>query len=361
MPLRIAKKLILLIVFMFALSAIVFWLARLAPHDPLYAYYGDAVERMSETQRAAAMSRLNLDKPIAAQYFAWLGNALRGDFGISYKYKQAALSVIGRLAPNTLLLGGISYILTFALAILLGVWCAVREGGVADRVIYRVGTATSVIPSFFIALIFILVFSVNLRLLPTSGAYSIGGGGFADRAVHLILPVAVMTLSHLWYYAYMIRNRVVEELRQDYVLLLRAKRLTTARVLRHCLRNMLPMLVTIMAVSVPHIIAGTYIVELVFGYPGIGTLTFESARLRDYNMLSVLTLLTGFVILLSNMAAQSLSEVLDVRMRHTGAINTLSAESVQSATARSAALGASNEQLTINNYGGLDGGRDDDA
>jgi len=281
------------------------------------AYYGDAVERMNESQRAAAISRLALDQPIAVQYITWLCNALTGDFGISHQYKQNVLDIIVKLWKNTLLLGGISYILTFIFAILLGVFCAAREGGTADTIIYRVGTATSVIPSFFIALIAILIFGVNLKILPTSGAYSIGGGGFFDRAVHLIIPVTVMVLSHLWYYAYMIRNRIIEELSRDYVLLLQVKRLSGARILfRHCLRNILPMLITLMAVSVPHILAGTYIVEMVFGYPGIGTLTFESAQYRDYNMLSVLTLLTGFIVLVCNMAGQALSEWLDPRVRH---------------------------------------------
>jgi len=313
----LAKKILIFIIFLLALSVIVFWLARLAPGDPLTAYYGNAVERMSESQRAAAMARLSLDKPIAVQYLTWLRNALTGDFGISHQYKQNVFSVIGKLWTNTLLLGGLSYMLTFAFSILLGVFCAAKEGGIMDRLIYRVGTATSVIPSFFTALIAILIFGVNLKILPTSGAYSIGGGGFADRAAHLVLPILVMVLSHLWYYAYMIRNRVIEELRRDYVLLLQVKRISGVRILlRHCLRNALPMLITIMAVSVPHIIAGTYVIETVFGYPGIGTLTFESARYRDYNMLSALTLLTGIIVLLSNMTGQALSELLDPRMRH---------------------------------------------
>ncbi|MDR1245695.1 MAG: ABC transporter permease [Clostridiales Family XIII bacterium] len=311
------KKLLLLIVFMFALSVIVFFLARLAPGDPLLAYYGEAAERMNAEQRMAAMARLSLDRPIPAQYVSWLKSALAGDFGISHQYKRDVLSVIGALWKNTLLLGGVSYVLTFVFAGLLGIFCAAKEGSRVDRVIYRVGTATSVIPSFFAALLLILIFSVNMRLLPTGGAYFIGGGGAGDRAVHLILPVAVMILSHLWYYAYMIRNRMIEELRRDYILLLRVKRLGALRILfRHCLRNALPMIITIMAVSVPHIIAGTYIVELVFGYPGIGTLTFESARYRDYNMLSVLTLITGLVVLVCNVAGQELSEILDPRMRH---------------------------------------------
>jgi peptide/nickel transport system permease protein len=208
--------------------------------------------------------------------------------------------------------------LTFTLAVLLGLFCASSEGSAADRIICRVGTATSVIPSFFTALAAILVFGVNLKLLPTGGAYSIGGGGAADRALHLIMPVGVSMLSHLWYYAYIVRNRVIEELRKDYVLLLRVKRISETRILlRHCLRNALPMLVTLMTLSVPHILAGTYIVEKVFGYPGFGTLTFESAAYKDYNMLSALTLLTGLTVLVSNLAGQALTEALDRRMRGT--------------------------------------------
>jgi peptide/nickel transport system permease protein len=314
---RALEKAFIMLIFLLALSVIVFWLARLAPGDPLTAYYGDAVERMNDGQRAAAMSRLSLDKPIAMQYFTWLGHALTGDFGLSFQHKQSVVTVIKKLWLNSLLLGGLAYMLTFAFAILLGVFCAAREGGALDSVIYRVGTATSVIPSFFVAIIFIFIFGVNLKILPTSGAYSLGGGGFVDRARHLVLPLSVMILSHLWYYAYMIRNRVIQELRQDYVLLLQVKRVSGARILlRHCLRNALPMLITIMAVSVPHIVAGTYVVEVVFGYPGIGAVTFESARYRDYNMLSALTLLTGFIVLAVNMGGQALSEMLDQRMRH---------------------------------------------
>lgn len=313
----LVKKTIILFIFLLALSVIVFWLSRLAPGDPLAAYYGESLERINESQRIAAISRLSLDKPIAVQYLTWLGNALAGNFGISHQYKQNVAELIRKLGINTLLLGGLSYILTFAFAILLGVFCAAKEGGMTDRIIYRAGTATSVIPSFFVAFIAIRIFGVNLKILPTSGAYSIGGGGFADRAVHLILPVMVMVLSHLWYYAAIIRNRIIEELRKDYVLLLQVKRVSSIRILlRHCIRNVLPMLITIMAVSVPHIIAGTYVVEVVFGYPGIGTLVFESAQYKDYNMLSALTLLTGFITLVSNMIGQAVSELLDHRMRH---------------------------------------------
>jgi peptide/nickel transport system permease protein len=314
----ILKRILQFIVFMAALSLIVFVLARLTPGDPLIAYYGDGVERMSTEQKQAAIERLALDRPIIEQYVSWLAGALRGDFGISYIYKQPALSVVSKLWVGTLLLGGISYILTFLGATLLGVYCAGKEGSRMDAAIVKVGTVTSLIPTFFVAIVCILIFAVKLRLLPSSGAYSIGhGGDAADRAWHLVLPVFVMVFSHLWYYAYMIRNKVVDELHKDYVVLLRVKRLSARRILyAHCLKNILPSLITIMTVSAPHIIAGTYIVELVFGYPGLGTLAFESARYQDYNMLSVITLLTGVIVIATGILGQELSAALDPAMRH---------------------------------------------
>jgi peptide/nickel transport system permease protein len=226
--------------------------------------------------------------------------------------------VISGLWFNTLLLGGVSYVMTFLGATLIGVCCAGREGGPADTAIVKIGTVTSLIPTFFAALLCILIFAVNLHLFPSSGAYTIGmKDSAADRAWHLALPVFVMTLSHLWYYAYMIRNKVIDELHKDYVSLLRVKRLPERRILfTHCLRNAMPSLITIMAISVPHIIGGTYIIELVFGYPGLGTLAFESARYKDYNMLSVITLITGFIVIASGIIGHEISARIDPAMRH---------------------------------------------
>ena len=306
------------IIFMVILSIIVFVLARLSPGDPLFAYYGDALDRMSTEQKANAISRLALDRPMIEQYFSWLSNALHGDFGLSYIYKQPATGVISKLWVNTILLGGISYILTFFLATLIGLYCAGKEGKIIDTVICKIGTVTSLIPTFFVALICILIFSVNLGILPSSGAYSIGmKDDILDRIVHLILPVFVMTFSHVWYYSYIIRNKVIDEMRKDYVSLLRIKGLSKNKILyKHCFKNILPALITIMSISIPHIIAGTYIAELVFGYPGLGTLAFESARYKDYNMLSVITLITGAVVIASGIIGQEVSAAIDPQMRH---------------------------------------------
>ena len=314
----ILTRILHFVVFIIILSIIVFILARLAPGDPLFAYYGEALDHMSTEQKAKAIERLALDRPIIEQYFSWAGNALQGDFGLSYIYKQPVTKVISNLWFNTILLGGISYLLTFFLAIVLGIYCAGKEGKFIDTAICKIGTVTSLIPTFFVALICILVFAVNLGILPSSGAYSIGmKADVFNRIVHLILPVFVMTISHLWYYSYIIRNKAIDELQKDYVSLLKIKGLSKNIILfKHCLKNMLPAIITIMAISIPHIIGGTYIVELVFGYPGLGTLAFESARYKDYNMLSIITLITGVVVIASGIIGQEISASIDPLMRH---------------------------------------------
>ena len=310
------KKLLILIVSIFILSVITFAMSRLAPGDPLASYYGDRVERMSTQERQHAIERLGLDGSIITQYGDWLKEAAHGDFGISFKYKQDVMDVISGRLLNTLLLGGIGYILTFALALLVAVICAFREGSLPDRIIIKVGTITSCIPEFWLSLVLILIFGVTLHLLPSSGAYAVGQeSSIASRLEHMILPLIVLVLSHLWYYAYMLRNKLLDEIREDYVLLARAKGLTKRQVMwRHCVRNMLPTMISIMAISINHIIEGTYIIEMVFSYPGIGTLAFESAKYHDYNMLMVLVILTGIIVIAGNMAGQAISEHIDRRM-----------------------------------------------
>lgn len=301
---------------LFLLSALVFTMARLAPGDPLYSYYGDRVEKMSMEEQEAARERLGLHESIPVQYVRWIRNAIHGDFGISYKYKTDVREVIAGRIGNTLLLGGLGFCMIFVLALLLGLFCARREERWADRLVCGIGTVTSCIPEFWLSLLLILVFSVWLRWLPSSGAYSVGAERSpADRVRHLILPLVVVVLGHLWYYAYLVRSRLLEETRADYVLLARMKGLTGKQVLyRHCLRSAMPSYLSMMAIAFPHILGGTYVAETVFSYPGIGTLAYESARYQDYNLLMLISLLTGGLVIFGNMLARIINERIDPRM-----------------------------------------------
>ena len=311
------KKLLIFVVSIFLLSVIVFYIARLAPGDPLVSYYGERAEKMTAGERAWAEEKLGLHESITVQYGKWLGRAVRGDFSISYKYKMDVLEVIEGRVGNTLLLGGVGFVLIFVLALLLGIWCAWNEERLIDRAICKIGTVTSCIPEFWLSLVLILIFAVELKVLPSSGAYTIGKeNDLGDRILHLILPMTVVVLGHLWYYAYLIRNKLLEEVRTDYVLLAKSKGVTGKSVMfRHCVRNIIPTYLSIMAISVPHILGGTYIIETVFSYPGIGTLSYESARYQDYNLLMVICLLSGALVILCNMIAQTINERIDPRMK----------------------------------------------
>ncbi len=311
------KKILSFVISIVFLSLVVFYISRWAPGDPLVSYYGDRVEKMSPEEREWAEERLGLNDPVYVQYIRWAQNALHGSFGISYKYKTDVTEVIGGRIGNTLLLGGIGFLLIFLLAPVVGILCVWYENKLPDKMISRVGTISSCIPEFWFSLVLILVFSVIFKILPGSGAYDIGkSNDVLSRIRHLILPLAVVVISHIWYYAYMVRNKLLEEVRADYVLLAKAKGLSRSRILLgHCLRNVMPSYISIMAISIPHILGGTYIVETVFSYPGIGTLAYESARYKDYNLLMLVCILSGVVVIFCNIIGQAINERIDPRIK----------------------------------------------
>lgn len=314
---KIIKRFLGFILTIFILSVLVFVFARIAPGDPLQSFYGDAVESMTTEELDAARARLGLDAPIYVQYVKWLANACRGDFGLSLKYKQPVLAVVSPLIGNTLLLGGIAYILVFVLAVLLAIACALHEDSLLDKFLCKLGTLLYYTPAFWLGVVLVLIFAVNLHVLPSSGAYDVGKqNDVINRLRHMILPLFVMIASHLWYYAYMIRNKLLDEIRRDYVVLAKAKGLTKRQILyKHCLRNVAPTIVSIMAISIPHVLSGTYIAEAVFSYPGIGNLSVESAKYHDYNLLMLLVLITGALVVLSSIIAQFINESIDPRMK----------------------------------------------
>lgn len=312
----VVKKVIYLIVSLFVLSVITFTMARLAPGDPLESYYGSRVERMSTAERNITIERLGLNDSYSVQYARWFKGAVVGDFGISYKYKQPVSEVVGERAFNTFILGAGAIAIVFVEALLLGAYCAYKEGTLTDKIICSIGVVSSCMMEFFLALIVILIFSVNLHWFPSSGAFTIGGSGtFTSRLYHLVLPMSVAVVGHIWYYAYMVRNKLLDELNKEYVLLAYLKGLSKKEcILKHCIKNIMPTYLAIMAVSVPHIIGGTYIIEKVFSYPGIGTLAFESAKYHDYNMLMVIVLLTGLIVFLASIVTDIIIKIIDPRM-----------------------------------------------
>lgn len=306
-----------MIVSFLLLSIFIFCIARIAPGDPLRAYYGDSLERMSSEQKEQAKEKLGLNESIFIQYRIWLLHAIKGDFGISFQYKQPVITVITNVVHNTLLLGGVSYSFIFLGACIIGVYCVQYEDSFFDRCVCKIGTVFSCIPSFWVALLLLLVCSVWLNILPASGAYTIGRERTVnDTIVHLILPSVVLIMEHLWYYAYVFRNRMMEETRKEYVIFALSKGISKRQVIwKHCLKAALPFYIHMMVVAIPHILGGTYIVETIFSYPGLGTLCFESAKYHDYNVLMVVTLITAGIVIVFHYVADVLCGLCDPTMR----------------------------------------------
>jgi peptide/nickel transport system permease protein len=317
----IAKKSLQFVLTMVVLIIIVFFVSRLAPGDPLKSYFGDSLERMSFEQQDEARRQLGLDEPIPLQFTYWLEGAVRGDFGISYQYKQDALNVAAKALPNTLALTVTCVIIIFVLGIILSVICICREGKFIDKLICKTGIALNSIPEFFVALLLILIFCVTFNILPASGAYGLGeADSITSRMIHMILPVSAIVITHTWYIAYMMRNKLSEELRKEYVLMYRAKGLGKIKIYKHCLKNIMPAAISMMAIFLPHLLGGAYVIETVFSFPGIGKLGFDSAKYSDYNMLMLICIITGVAVVFINIVAQVINERLDPRMENEGRV-----------------------------------------
>ncbi|SFB26214.1 peptide/nickel transport system permease protein [Acetitomaculum ruminis DSM 5522] len=319
---KILKRIGTFLVAMFLLSVISFGLARLAPGDPLQSFYGDQLDTMTDEEKEMARERLGLGDNVVVQYVKWINNAAKGNFGISFKYKMPVTKVVNPLIGNSLLLGITAYVVIFLLATVLAVFCVLHEEHFIDRLICKIGTILYYTPGFWLGVVLVLIFSINLGLFPSSGAYDVGkANDIANRISHMILPLTVMIASHLWYYAYMIRNKLLDEVRKDYVLLAKVKGCSKREIVwKHCLRNVAPTIVSIMAISIPHVTGGTVVVESVFNYPGIGGLAVESAKYHDYNLLIVIVLITGAAVFAAGLIAQSINEEIDPRMKERSAI-----------------------------------------
>lgn len=299
------------------LSVVVFFTASYAPGDPLQSFYGDRLDHMSEEQQEEARRYLGLNGSVYVQYSSWVNRTIHGDLGLSLKYREPVANVIRHFIGNTIFLGIISYIFIFILSIGVAICCALYEGTWIDKLLSESGTILFYLPSFWVGLLLILIFNVNLGWLPGSGAYEPGcEGDLIGRIRHVILPVIVMLIGHVWYYAYMIRNKLLDETRKDYVFLAKMKGFSRLRIVStHCLRNVAPTIFSIMAIGVNHIVGGAYVVEAVFSYPGLGRLAVESAKYHDYNLLMIIVMMTGAVVIGSGLIAQAVSERIDRRMK----------------------------------------------
>lgn len=316
-PKSIVKTLINIVVSFFSLSFLTFMMAHIMPGDPLYAMFGESAEKISSVQRMRIIENMGLNKPLLYQYKDWLTNFFQGNLGISFKYNLPVKDILLKALGNTLFLGIITIVTIMIFSLLLGFLCALNEGSFIDKALVKLGTFFYCVPGFWLALIFVLIFSVKAGLLPSSGVYRMGNeGDLVDRLIHTILPWLVVFVGHLGYYSNFVRDKIIEELKEDYLVTAKAKGMPKHRILfNHLLRNVMASYITLIAISVNHLLSGSLVIESIFSYPGIGKYIFEAAKYHDYTLLMGGIIIIGIIIILCNVVSDMFCKFIDPRIR----------------------------------------------
>jgi peptide/nickel transport system permease protein len=300
----------------FGITLLAFTVLRLAPGDPVLLMFG--AQNLRADEMAALRVAYGLDQPLPIQYVSWLGHVLTGDFGRSFLYKRPVLEMIQASLPNTLILGGLALSLTILVGVPLGVIAARYRGSWIDQVIRIAGVAGHAIPGFWFGLLFILILSVQFRLFPVGGMLTIGKDPFdiPDRLAHLVGPVLTLSLAGIANYSRYMRTETLEVLGQDYIRTARAKGLRENLVLFvHALRNALLPLVTALGTQFAFLLSGAIVTEQVFAWPGMGRMTYEAARSKDYPIVMAVVVISSTMLLLSYILRDVAYGIADPRVR----------------------------------------------
>ena len=315
------KRIISSIPILIGITIITFFIMHMAPGKPT-----DAITDMNMKVSAESKERLQklygLDKPIYIQYFDWMKRFILFDFGNSFKDMRPAREKILERLPATILLNVLSLFFICLISIPLGIYCAVKKDSFADKSVTIILFILYSVPSFWLALMFMILFGINLGWLPISGLYSFNFENMNifeklfDISKHLILPVSVSVLVSLASLSRYARSGMLDVLKQDYIKTAYAKGLSEKQVVfRHALKNTLLPMITIIGLSIPGLIGGSFIFETIFSYPGIGRLGYEAVMARDYPVVMGIATLTAILTLLGNIIADILYTYADPRIK----------------------------------------------
>ncbi len=303
----IARRIAYLIPIWLGITLLAFALATFAPGDPARNYFQRTHGRQpNPTELAQVRARFELDEPIPQRYLGWVGGAVQGDLGLSFSSGRPVADELLNRFPATLQLAAAATLIAVAVAVPIGVLAALKRNSWVDQLTRGVAMLGASIPSFWLALLLIIFFSVKLQLLPSSGR-----GGFD----HLILPALALGLGDAAIIARLTRSSLLEVLGEDYVTTARAKGISEGRVVvRHVLRNSLAAIVTQVGLAFGFLLAYSAIVEVIFVWPGIGLLAVEAIGQRDYNMIQGFVVFAGTIFVVINLVVDLLYLWLDPRV-----------------------------------------------
>lgn len=315
-----ARRLGASVVLLAIVLTLTFFLVRLAPGDPTQLLEDP---RVTTEQRDALRALWGLDRPLLEQYIRWMRSiVIEGDLGVSIVHRRPISTLLVERMPATLLLTGTALVLQYLIGLLLGITAARKAGSRVDLIVSSTSLVLYALPVFWTGLMALSIFSFRLGWLPGGGLHSIDAGAwdFAARSVdlilHLLLPSLVLAVAATGATVRFTRDSVLESLQQDFVRTARAKGLSEGRVVwLHALRNASTPLVQLLGLSLPFLLSGALIVEVVFSWPGLGRLAHQSVLNRDYPLIVATTALSGVLVIAGNLAADLCQAALDPRVR----------------------------------------------
>lgn len=307
-----AKRLAYSAIVLLGVMTVVFLMLQLVPGDPIRVALGT---RYTEESYNALLERSGLDRPLPVQYVSYLGNAVMGDLGVSFRSGRSVTGLILERLPASLSLGVVAIVIGLGISIPAGIWAALREGRIADAIVRVTSQFGVSVPDFWLGVLLILLFSATLQLLPSSGYVPLTEDPLGWLR-HVILPAATAGLVAAAIMTRYIRSAVLEVAASGYVRTARSKGLAPPVVLhRHIVRNALIPILTITGIQLATILSGLIVVEVVFAWPGLGRLVFDAVTSRDYPVIQGTILFIAALFLLINFVVDVLYALVDPRIR----------------------------------------------
>jgi len=317
------RRILQTIPILFIISILLFLMVRSAPGGPLTAARRNP--NITEEQIQKLEEKLGLNRPLPVQYADWLGDMLRGDMGQSIKFRRPVSEMIGERIPNTLMLVGVSFLVTLLIALPVGILSARKPYSLFDYVATTITFMGQSLPVYWLGLGLILIFYVAIKNPVTGGPLFPGGGmntfgkegNLPDMLWHMVLPVTALSLGWAAWYSRFLRSSLLDVLHEDYIRTARAKGLADRAVYyKHALRNAILPLVTLIALDLPTLFAGALFVETIFSWPGMGRLFWDAARGRDYPVLLGVVMITAVLIVTANILADLAYGLLDPQVKY---------------------------------------------
>lgn len=313
------RRILISLPVLLGITVTMYIIINLAPGDPVTALMNpEQMANMGPEWVEAQKESLGLNDPLPVRYLYWLRETVTGNLGFSSADRVPVAEKIGERIGPTLKLMSVVIVVSVLVGIPLGVLSALKQYSFIDYFLTLTGFLTVSIPSFFLALILIYVFSLKLDWLPATGMYTVGQPRtFTDSLAHILIPATVLGLGQAAPIIRYTRASLLETIKQDYVVTARAKGLVESRVVfRHALRNALIPIITVIALHVPSLLGGTVIIEQVFAWPGMGSLAIGAVQARDYNVLMGVNLIAAIMILVSNLLADAVYALVDPRIKY---------------------------------------------